>query len=33
MMKHCVVLAVRLVIGLALNALGLDTVALWLSQF
>jgi hypothetical protein len=31
MMKHCIVLAVRLIIGLSLTALGLDSLALWLS--
>jgi hypothetical protein len=31
MMKHCIVLAARLIIGLSLTALGFDALALWLS--
>jgi hypothetical protein len=33
MMKHCIVLAVRLIIGLSLTALGFEAIALWLSAF
>jgi hypothetical protein len=32
MMKHSIVLAVRLIIAMSLTALGFDALALWLSS-
>jgi hypothetical protein len=32
MMKHCIVLAARILIGLGLTAFGFDSLALWLSS-